>query len=237
MARKLTYEDEFYFPSNLISLMKLSDTQSPEMREAAIRAQKTIRKEYTKLRDISQKRLKRMGQSEFARSQTYMMNVGHFPKLADIKTPQELAYRLSELSRFIESPMSTITGQKTAMQKAIATLHSSVDKYGAPKEAFTFVNEDNYLDFAEFMQEWRDQHLDEIYDSGEAAETFSVLEKHEITADQVREDFEYWLENRDTADKLRKMESYKNDPEALKKANERYKKRKKSSLKDYAERI
>ena len=223
---KLTYEKEFYFPSNLRSLMRYADTYTDEQKAASKAATAAIRKEYTRLRDISQKRLKRMGSSRFSESQTYKMNVAHYPKLKDIKTPEELAYRLSDLSRFIESPLSTITGQKSQMQKSLATLHSTVDKDGNPKEAFTFVNEDNYMAFTEFMDEWRAQHLDELYDSGEAADAFAVLDKHEIKADQIKEDFEYWLENREDAERLRRSEARTGNPEELKKGLENYKKRK-----------
>lgn len=228
MAARPTYEDEFYFPSNLRNLMRYADTYTDEQKAASKAATAAIRKEYTRLRDISQKRLKRMGSSKFAESQTYKQNVSHYPKLADIKTPEELAYRLSDLARFIKSPMSTISGQKSQMQKAIDTLHSTVDKDGNPKEAYTFINEDNYLAFTEFMDEWRAQHLDELYDSGEAADAFAVLDKHEIKADQIQEDFEYWLENREEAENLRRSKKSTGDPEALKKQLENYKKRKRS---------
>ena len=226
MAARPTYEKEFYYPSNLRSLMRYADTYTDEQKAASKAATAAVRKEYTRLRDIAQKRLKRLGSSKFAESQTYKMNVSHYPKLRDIKTPEELAYRLSDLSRFIESPLSTVTGQKSQMQKALATLHSTVDKDGYPKEAYLFVNEDNFIAFTEFMDEWRSQHLDGLYDSGEAADAFAVMDKHGISASQIQEDFEFWLENREDAEKLRKSQKSTGDPDALKKQLDNYRKRK-----------
>ena len=55
------------------------------------------------------------------------------------------------------------------------------------------------------MEEYRKQKLDkEGYDSGDAAETFSIAEKHLIDPDELYQDFEFWLANVDTAKKLKR---------------------------------
>lgn len=225
MQRKLIHEDEWYTPSNLISLMKYADTDTPERKEAAIKAQKAIRKEYTRLRDISQKRLARMGNSMFKDSQTYKRYVNAFPKLKEIDSPARLAYKLAEIANFVESPTGSLWRQKTQMQKALETLHSTVDKDGVPKEAYNFVTAENFLAFGEFMEEYRNQKLDSAgYDSGEAADAFAIVAKHKISADQIKTDFEYWLENREVAKTLRRSEKRTGNPDELKKAVERKKK-------------
>lgn len=100
-------EYEFYIPSQLV------DIPIP-----------ALRKEYTRLRDIEEKRMKRLAESEFKSSDAYKYNVGMFPKLDQIKDLTELTHKLSELSRFINLESSTVTGQKAIMQRRIDSLAS-----------------------------------------------------------------------------------------------------------------
>lgn len=180
MAAKLTYEEEWYQPARLRAMMKAGDIA-------------TVRKEYTRLRDISQKRLKRMGKSMFADTQMYKRNVNHYPLLKNIQSEAELAARLSDLSRFITAQTSTVSGMNTQMKKSLKTLH---------EHEYTFVNEGNFLSFGKFMEEYRFQKLDELYDSGDAAETFDALEKHRVDPEKVKEDFEFWLQNQKTLEAM-----------------------------------
>ena len=192
----LTYEKDWYSPVYLRHLMATGDAAK-------------VRKEYTRLRDISQKRLKRLAAAGLANTEVYKKNVNHYPKLKDIKSANELSARLSDLARFVSSERSTVSGYKNIMQKSLDTLHT---------HGYTFVTKENYRDFAEFMGEYRYQHLDMIYDSGEAADSFRILEvKHHLSLDQIRKDFEEWIANRKVLDSMRSMKKDWGDPEALKK--------------------
>lgn len=177
-SAKLKYEDDFYQPSNIRNYIK----------EGGKEAETAVRKEYTRLRDIAQKRLKRMGATMWADTQTYKRNVNHYPKLKDIRSTSELAARLSDLSRYIEAQTSTISGMEAQMKKSLKTLHES---------GYGFVSRENYISFGNFMEEYRLQKLDEIYDSGDAAETYDTLEKHRVDPEKVQKDFEFWLANMD----------------------------------------
>lgn len=183
MAAQLKYDKEWYTPSQIVARLKAS----PEARKEA-------RKEYTRLRDISQKRLKRMGKTQWARTQTYKKNVNHYKKLKDIKSDYELAGRLSDLARFIVSKYSSVAKQKEIMKKSLATLH---------EHGYGFVNEDNYIDFGDFMEAYRNQMLDMEYDSGDAADTYGVVSKFKLDPADVEKDFRFWLENVEAAKKLR----------------------------------
>ena len=180
----LTYNRSWYTPVQIRSTMRAGS--------------KDVRKEYTRLRDIAQKRLKRMAAAGYGNTQMFKMNINKFPKLKDIGSPEELAQRLSELSRFVMAKESTISGMKSANQKRLDTLLEHGDD---------FVTKENLMDFGEFMEEYRLQALDMEYDSGDAAEVFSMLEKHEISLDDVREDFEYWLENKEALEELRRTKA------------------------------
>ena len=195
MARisKPTYDYEFYFPSNIVAEIKTGH-------------EKAIRKEYTRLRDITQKRLKRLAAAGYADTQTYKQNVAHYPKLKDIKSIFDLAQRLSDLANFVKSPGSTVSGLKSRRQKTLEKLH---------EHEYSFVNESNLDEYGEFMEEYRNQKLDQEYDSGDAYDTFKVMEKHGIDPKEIKDDFEFWLENKKTAEKLRKSKASYGDPSKL----------------------
>ena len=194
MASKPTYESGWYTPSGI-----LQEIEAGNM--------KAVRKEYTRLRDISQKRLKRLAKAGFTETETYKMNVSHYPVLKDIKSVYDLAQRLSDLARFISAPRSTVFGMKRHRSKALETFE---------EHGYDFVTKENLEDFGAFMEEYRNQKLDQEYDSGEAADAFRVLEKHKIDPKEVQDDFEFWLENKDIADKVRVYKKEYGDPEALK---------------------
>lgn len=182
----LTYDENFYLPQNI---RKLYDTEKKSYSSEVI-------KEYTRLRDIAQKRLKRMGESEFADTQIYRKYKDAFPKQKDLRSASDLAYKLSDLARFVSSAQSTISGLKGRRQKAVSTLH---------EHGYDFVTVENYAKFGEFMEEWRDEKLDSIYDSGDAADAFYIVEKHGLDPAAVQRDFEFWLDetNRNIARKMK----------------------------------
>ena len=184
MAAKLTYDPNWYIPTKI-------KAEIQENRAA-------VRKEYTRLRDISQKRLKRLKAAGLDDTQAYLKNYKHYPKLKDIKSDSELSSRLSDLARFITAKASTVSGQKDIMHKSLTTLHDN---------GYKFVNEENFRNFGKFMEEYRNQMLDMSYDSGDAAELYGVTIKHQLDPEKVKADFEFWLENLDRAEKLRKSKS------------------------------
>lgn len=184
MAAKLTYDPDWYIPTKIRDELKKDPA--------------SVRKEYTRLRDISQKRLKRLKAAGYDDIQAYLRNVNHYPKLKDIKSNNELASRLSDLSRFILAKSSTVSGNKKIMYKNLTTLHDT---------GYNFVNEENFRDFGKFMEEYRNQMLDMSYDSGDAADLYGVVIKHKLDPKQVEEEFEFWLENVDKAMKLRKSKA------------------------------
>ena len=192
----LTYEDNWYTPTSILTQIKTGDL-------------KKVRKEYTRLRDIAQKRLKRLEAADMGDTQAYLKNVSHYPKLKDIKTKYELAGRLSDLSRFIKAEASTVSGQRQIRAKSIQTLHD---------HGYDFVNDTNIVDFGRFMEEYRKQKLEDMgYDSGDAAETYSVVVKHDLDPEEVKKDFEFWLENLATAKTLRRSKASKGSAERIKK--------------------
>lgn len=201
-----TYDVGWYTPSEIKAKL-----------EAGGSLEKEVRKEYTRLRDISQKRLKRLAAAGYTETDVYKKNISHYPKLKDIKTKSELSQRLSDLSRFVGSSQSTVKGIKEREKKVLEKLH---------EHDFDFVNESNLSDFGEFMELYRDSMADmEGYDSGDAAELYSVVEKHKLDPEKVAEDFGFYLENLEKLKKMRRAKSSTGNTENFKKRAERAVKR------------
>ena len=179
-----TYDIGWYTPSEIKAKL-----------EAGGSLEKEVRKEYTRLRDISQKRLKRLAAAGYTETDVYKKNVTHYPKLKDIKTKSELAQRLSDLSRFVGSSQSTVKGIKEREKKVLKTLR---------KNGYKYVNESNLSVFGEFMEYYRDAMYDLEYDSGDAADLYTVVEKNKLDPEKVKEDFDFWLDNVEDAKKIRK---------------------------------
>ena len=207
----LKYSPEWYTPAHLRSgNVSVSD----------------VRKEYTRLRDIAQKRLKRMQGTMWVQTETYQKNWGAFTRIRDMagrgtkagKVSAELAYKMADLARFISAQSSTITGLQKQMERSLETLHA---------HEYTFVNRENYIQFGKFMQEYRQQKLDSVYDSVQAADTFETLEKHRVNPAEVADDFEYWLRNQEEASQLKPQKGTRTvSAKTLKNRVEKAKKRK-----------
>lgn len=120
-----------------------------------------MRKAYTQMRDIAQKRIKRMGESEFAFTSIYQKNKNGFPKLKNI-AKEDFAKAYSELSKFVSSKASTVSGQKSIRQKTIATWN----KQGIP------LSKENYNRTIKILEEMRKRKI--VYGSDLAEEVARI---------------------------------------------------------------
>lgn len=169
MARNkgLSWSQEQYIPVASIMLRKHTE--------------KELREEYTRLRDIAQKRLKRIGQSEFAESQTYKNFAGVFKTTRSIKDKDQLAMALADVASFVGTEM-TLSKMKKQRSESLKTLK---------EHGYNFVNEKNYVKFGRFMQTYKNANLDKIYDSARAVAIFQARpERKNISPSRLKELFE-----------------------------------------------
>lgn len=110
--------------------------------------EREFRKIYTEQRDMAQKRLKRLRNSEFSNTE-FVQNYDDFPKLSDIHTSRDLIFQMSELNRFLGSPRSSITGQNEIRKRTVETL----------QQRGYDVDNSNYNDFQFLIQRARDMGL------------------------------------------------------------------------------
>lgn len=156
---------------------------------------KEVRAEYSRLRSIARKRLNRLANSEFSGSQAYRMNRNLYVPLKDIKDGRTLYSKLTMLSRFIVAQQSTVTGQREIRDEIIAKLH---------KNNYTMVNESNFLDFLDFMEDFRARKLNKLYDSSRALELFDVAETKNYDPLEVLKDFKKFMKNKSYFKRIKK---------------------------------
>lgn len=118
---------------------------------------KAMRREYTKMRDIAQKRIQRLGKSEFSESKAYTEHRKGFKKLSELNTAN-FAKAFSELSKFVTAKASSVSGQKAIRQKTIETWN----KQGIP------LTKENYNRTIKILEEMRKRKI--VYGSETAQE-------------------------------------------------------------------
>ena len=112
-----------------------------------------LRKEYTRLRKIANKRLARLQASKYKDTDLAKEYAGGFEILANVA---DLPRELTVLARFVASERSSITGLQRIEKQSISTLH---------KHGYTFVNAKNLGQFGAFMEEMRQAGLSKLYSS------------------------------------------------------------------------
>lgn len=115
--------------------------------------ERALRKEYTRLRKIANKRLNRLQASEYKETDLAKEYSGGFALLADV---EDLPRELTVLARFVASEKSSVTGLKRIDSQTIETLQ---------EHGYTFVNTKNVRQFGAFMEEMRQAGYSKLYSS------------------------------------------------------------------------
>lgn len=166
MARNtFTYGDEYYTVEGAETLLRSDE--------------KALRKEYTRLRDIAEKRLKRLQHGEYGWTKTAKKE--SFKKLKDIDR-RDLPKALSELYKFVHAGTSTIAGQRKAEAKTTATLNKAVGSEDA-------VNRRNYSRVIKILNGARNLKSKVLYGSDK------IIELAEATMSLSDEAFDTILDN------------------------------------------
>jgi len=138
----------------------------------------TMRAEYTRMRDVAQKRIKRLGQ-QFPESKAYQSHSKGFPKLKELD-PRDFAKAFSELAKFVRAKGSTVTGQKEIKNKTIKTW----------QDQGLNLNSKNYDKTIKILEEMRKQKI--VYGSDKAVELAESM--LDLDDQQTNE----WLDHLDT---------------------------------------
>ena len=161
---------------------------------------KEIRAEYTALRDIIQKRIKRITKNPIYRgydrrkTDFYRQWKSGVPKIKDIKGKQSI-YILAAMKGYVKNKKNTARGYDEYVSEKIKELH---------KAGYTKINKSNFQDFIDYMEKYRSEKLDHIRGSVEVAEAFITLKNKNIDMNDFFENFESYMSNIESIKKLKK---------------------------------
>lgn len=146
-------------------------------------SEKAVRKAYTELRKIANKRAKRLESSgiESVYSGVYA------PTIAQLGDIESIRGALADVSRRLRDKRSSITGQKEYARNMLQTFH---------EHGYDFVTEKNLKTFGEYM-EWaraRSGANDRVFKSDKVAELFEQTEKKKISVEVLKRNFDRYLE-------------------------------------------
>ena len=141
-----------------------------------------IRREYSRLRDIAQKRLERLGRNEPG-SYAYKANVGQYPTLKEAGTEGAKSL-LPRLARFIAAKTGSVMGIRQQREEALNTLR---------EHGYTFLNKGNIREFGKFMEQFRANKALQVVGSPTAAELFGQAKEKHLNVEDIKQQFEMWL--------------------------------------------
>ena len=175
---------KMYNPHQIEELMK-----TPEgIREA--------RRTYSELRKIANKRIARL---EAAGFRSYRQDNQPFAKLENIWTV-DLAYELSELTRYLMHEGTTVREAKTQRKRFLEGMHD---------KGYYYITEANYYDFLDFMGNMREVYGARAFDSGDAVDVYNETQRLNIPREVVQKHYEYFVQKQDQLETLQPKKSRK----------------------------
>lgn len=151
--------------------------------------EKELRKEYSRMRDTAQKRLKRLKAGGFDTTAVYKLNVNRYKKLKNIGSKKDLISRMSDMYRFLSSEASKLGGMHKIEEHRIKELHEG---------GYTWVNQTNIKEFGTFMNFIK--ALYPYHPSADAETARDLLEGYREVRqeaknpEQMQKLFEAWME-------------------------------------------
>lgn len=170
----------------------ISDYQLPSAL-AENYSKKQLLSEYRALRIEAQARLKAFQGTKYEGSYAYQANK-HY--LTGATSPyklnkRQLAAGLSELSSYLESRTSTLSGARSQVRKSINTFK---DRWG-----MNWLNEANYEEFTKFL-EFARELKGQRYIFEEVVALYRSAKYSKIPLDRVKSNFDFYLDQIDITD-------------------------------------
>lgn len=165
-----------------------------------------VRKEYARLRATAAKRLNRLASAGYENTQAYK---NYSDKLQPLpRGASEAAARraLSDVAYFLSLKTSTVSGQKSARDKQLATMRD---------RGYDFLNEKNIDKFREYMDKVYSYVSSQQYGSEDLVDLFAEAEARNIDPLDLADDFEDYLDEEGEVQTAKLDELSEEDQEAL----------------------
>ena len=154
-----------------------------------------MRSEYTRMRDVAQKRLHRL-EKAFPESKAVQSHPQGFPKLKDLD-PRDFPKAFAELAKFVKAKGSTVTGQKQIKEKTIKTW----------QEQGLNLNQKNYDKTIKILEEMRRRKI--VYGSDKAVELAdSMIDLDDQQTNEWLDHLDMLMENSDKLQEITAIAGY-----------------------------
>lgn len=151
-----------------------------------------LRKEYSRLRSIANKRVIRLREQELGRYVT------KFPTLAEIQSNKKvsLSSMLADVSYFLRSERTTVSGEKRFIRDFAEKMRH--DGYGDLVKSLADIY--NLIDF---MEDMREDYSDKVFDSGDALDVLQQAQRLNIPFDKIAEKYEDFATHLEELEKIK----------------------------------
>lgn len=147
------------------------------------------RAEYSRLRKIAQKRLARLGASEFSTSTTFQNWGSGFATLSKGASERTIRKALYDVARFLNLKTSSVSGARKARKQFVSAMR---------ERGYTFINARNADEFGQFMKEVKKHEDYRGRDSEQLVELYKMAKQKNISPLSLARNYEKWLQNEKT---------------------------------------
>ena len=155
----------------------------------------TMRAEYTRMRDVAQKRLKRLAKA-FPESKAVQSHPKGFAKLKDLD-PRDFPKAFAELAKFVKAKGSTVTGQRQIKEKTIKTW----------QDQGLNLNQKNYDKTIKILEKMRRRKI--VYGSDKAVELAeSMLDLDDQQTNEWLDHLDYLLQHTEELREIPELRGY-----------------------------
>lgn len=144
--------------------------------------EKEARKEYSRLRNIVVKRLKRIEEVEPSAKILRRWNADTFKTLKDIKNMRELSHLLSDVAYLVNAPTASLKGRENIRKRQMEKLKEMGINIKSKEELGSFG------DFMELVKAWA---VDRVYDSEHAVMLWQDLHETHSNVNILKE-YQAW---------------------------------------------
>lgn len=150
-------------------------------------SEKEARKEYSRLRNIVVKRLKRIQEVEPDAKVLNRWTPESFKSLKEVKNIRELSHLLSDVAYLVNAKSASLTGRREIIKETLEELQ----KQGLD------IEQKDLKKFGSFMELVRDFASNRVYDSERASELFSQY-KERFDNTELLKAYKKWTKRRRT---------------------------------------
>ncbi len=150
-----------------------------------------LRKEYSRLRAIANKRIDRLWDAGL------IDYTPKFPKMRGMSM-SDIGAAAADAARYLRDPRHTVTGARKFINDEINELHS---------RGYDFINASNFNDFTRFMENMREKVGAKVFDSGDAVDVYNEAQRLKIPSNVLEEHFDYFLEHYDSMENIKPVKT------------------------------